>query len=133
MNFPKLTRYIWLPLVFIGTPALAENCKDPVSQSAMTQCAGEAFKKADLQLNKAYNAYRARLNASQQAKLKAAQLAWIKFRDLSCDFESSGVEGGSAYAMVRAGCFTSKTEARLKEIQKLSACEEGDLSCPAPK
>lgn len=133
MNVSKLKLTIWLPLMLAPGLAYALDCKNAATQSEMTQCAGESFKKADAQLNKTYNAYRARLNAGQQAKLKAAQLAWIKYRDLSCEFESSGAEGGSAYAMVRAGCFTDKTTTRLTELQELSVCQEGDLSCPAPK
>lgn len=53
------------------------------------------------------------------------------FKDLACQFESSGVEGGLAYSMVMASCLAEKTRQRNKEIETLNNCQEGDLSCPA--
>ena len=119
-----------LVLALLSASALAD-CNAPATQSEMTQCAGQAYPTADKKLNLAYNAYRARLSAEQKKKLTQAQLAWVKFRDLSCAFESSGAEGGSAYPMVRSGCLAAKTESRLKEIKALQECQEGDMSCPA--
>lgn len=109
------------------------DCSSAATQSEMTQCAGRAYTAADKKLNIAYNEYRKRLSEPQKKQLTQAQLAWIKYRDLSCAFESSGVEGGSAYPMVRSYCLAGKTESRLKEIGQLQDCEEGDMSCPAHK
>lgn len=121
-----------LTLALLSVSAWAD-CSAPVTQAEMTQCAGHAYSAADKKLNLAYNEYRARLSAGQKKQLTQAQLAWIKYRDLSCAFESSGVEGGSAYSMVRSDCLAAKTERRLKEIEALQGCGEGDLSCPARK
>jgi uncharacterized protein YecT (DUF1311 family) len=114
----------------MSTHAVAANCTDLKSQLKMTTCAGQEYASQDKQLNAAYSQYRSRLSTSQKKQLKDAQVARIKYRDLSCDFESSAVEGGSAHQMVRYGCFTEKTAARLREITKLIECKEGDLSCP---
>ena len=57
------------------------------------------------------------------------QLAWIKFKDLACQFETSGTEGGSVHAMVLAECLIEKTRHRNKELEALANCQEGDLSC----
>ena len=121
-----------LVLALLSASAWAD-CSAPSTQSEMTQCAGQAYSAADKKLNLAYNEYRARLNAGQKKKLTEAQLAWVKFRDLSCAFESSGAEGGSAYPMVRSTCLAGKTESRLKEIKALQEYREGDMSCPALK
>ncbi|MEV4780654.1 lysozyme inhibitor LprI family protein [Burkholderia sp. LMU1-1-1.1] len=121
-----------LALSLLSASAWAD-CSAPATQSEMTQCAGQAYSAADKKLNLAYNEYRNRLNAEQKKKLTQAQLAWVKFRDLSCAFESSGAEGGSAYPMVRSGCLAAKTESRLKEIKALQDCQEGEMSCPAHK
>lgn len=99
----------------------------------MNQCAGQDFEKADRRLNKKYTEYQTRLTREQKEQLRGTQLAWIKFRDKSCDFESSGVQGGSAYPMIRYGCLAEKTRARIKELEQLAACKEGDLGCPAWK
>ena len=109
------------------------DCNAPTNQTEMTQCAGQAYSAADKKLNLAYNEYRALLGGEQKKQLTQAQLAWVKFRDLSCAFESSGVEGGSAYPMVRSACLAAKTESRLADIKKLQECKEGDMSCPARK
>ena len=129
----KISRFLLAVLLPLMSASAWADCSAPATQSEMTQCAGQAYSAADKKLNLAYNEYRARLNAEQKKKLTQAQLAWVKFRDLSCAFESSGAEGGSAYPMVRSGCLAAKTESRLKEIEALQDCQEGDMSCPAHK
>ncbi|MYM42201.1 lysozyme inhibitor LprI family protein [Duganella qianjiadongensis] len=107
------------------------NCEAPKTQVEMTECARQDYAEQDRKLNIAYAEYRVRLRESQKKQLKDAQRAWIKFRDASCEFESSGVEGGSVYPMVRYLCLSEKTAIRLQEIKELSVCKEGNLSCPA--
>ena len=108
------------------------DCDNAMTQMEMNQCAAQAFERQDQQLNRVYNQYRAGLQPKDRQALKQVQLAWIKFRDLACAFESASVEGGSAYPMVLNGCLAQKTAARVKELEQLAICEEGDLSCPVP-
>jgi uncharacterized protein YecT (DUF1311 family) len=82
-------------------------------------------------INQTYNTVRAKLSPKQQQDFKAVQLAWIKFKDLDCKFQASGVAGGSAYPMIVSECLTAKTIQRNKELDYLLNCQEGDLSCPA--
>jgi uncharacterized protein YecT (DUF1311 family) len=117
----------------IDIKAYAAGCSDPSTQLEMNDCAGQKYEKANKELNKAYSEYRKRLSDTQKQLLKNTQLAWIKFRDLACEFESSGVDSGSARPMTRNFCLAEKTRVRLKEIKELASCEEGDLSCPALK
>ncbi|MDP3814670.1 lysozyme inhibitor LprI family protein [Pseudomonas sp.] len=77
-----------------------------------------------------YGEYRKGLDGAQKQQLKEVQLAWIKFRDLACAFESSSLEGGSAYSMQLNACLAQKTAARIKGLEQLASCEEGDLSWP---
>lgn len=116
-----------------ATPPTSTVCYAPRYQLDLNTCAAQARTRADQELNQVYAAYKKRLPPNQTQRLKQAQLAWIKFRDASCVFESSGVEGGSAHPMVYLGCLTAKTRDRIKALEALSACEEGDLSCPAPQ
>ena len=115
-----------------ATPPTSTACEAPRHQLGMNTCAAQARTWADQELNRVYVAYKKRLPPNQAQQLRQAQLAWIKFRDASCVFESSGVEGGSAHPMVYLGCLTAKTQDRIKALQALSECKEGDLSCPAP-
>lgn len=129
----KINSFVWPLLLSLLSASAWADCNAPATQSEMTQCAGQAYSVADKKLNLAYNEYRSRLSADQKKQLTQAQLAWVKFRDLSCAFQSSSAEGGGAYPMVRSGCLAAKTEDRLKEIKALQDCQEGDMSCPTLK
>ena len=59
--------------------AKQQPCANPQTQSAMNQCAMEEFKKADAEMNKVYQ--QLLLKTDRQEKLKAAQRAWVAFRD----------------------------------------------------
>jgi len=130
-------RYLKLPvsalISLLVTPHVwADDCANAMDQFTLNQCAAADYASQDKRLNQLYSDYRKRLEGEQKQQLKDVQLAWIKYRDLACAFESGAVEGGSAYPMVMNGCLSAKTSARADELEKLSACEEGDLSCPAP-
>lgn len=115
-----------------GTAASAK-CGDLPTQAEMNQCAAQAYAQADRELNELYKKYMARLSDEQQRQLRDAQLAWIRFRDLSCGFESAGVKGGSTYPFVLSSCLARMTRARVQQLGALANCKEGDLSCPAGK
>jgi len=108
------------------------DCNNAITQGDMNECAYRDLKREDQALNTAYNAYRTRLDAKQKEQLKNVQLAWIKYRDLACTYDSSGVEGGSVYPLIYAMCITRRTHQRLEEIKALANCGDGDLSCPTP-
>ena len=76
-----------------------------------------------------------RVPFGQRTLLRSAQTAWLQYRTAACDFEASGVRGGSAEPMVRMQCQSRMTRTRTAELRRHLACPEGDLSCvrPAPK
>ncbi|WP_445938718.1 lysozyme inhibitor LprI family protein [Pseudomonas sp.] len=121
-----------ISLGLLAVPAWADDCANAMDQFTLNQCAAADYAIQDKRLNQLYGDYRKRLDDGQKQQLKDVQLAWIMFRDLACAFESASVEGGSAYPMVMNGCLSAKTSSRADELEQLSACEEGDLSCPAP-
>jgi uncharacterized protein YecT (DUF1311 family) len=102
-------------------------------QLQMSEQAANSFKAASAELSKEVNIYRRRLAGQQLALFDRSQRAWVEYRRAACDFESSGVSGGSAQAMIQEACLENLTQERLKYIQRLSQCEEGDLSCPAAR
>lgn len=122
-----------LGLLAASFAAQAADCANPMDQATFNTCAAQEYSAADKRLNQVYNDYRQRLDARQKDRLKDAQQAWLHYRDLHCKFAASSVEGGSAYTMVFDGCLAEVTDARVKELKSLSACEEGDFDCPAPK
>jgi uncharacterized protein YecT (DUF1311 family) len=128
----KINTALAISLGLLAVPVWADNCANAMDQSSLNQCAAAEYATQDQRLNQLYGDYRKRLDDGQKQQLKQVQLAWIKFRDLACAFESASVEGGSAYSMVLNGCLAQKTAARAKELEQLSVCTEGDLSCPMP-
>ncbi|MBO6718360.1 MAG: DUF1311 domain-containing protein [Rhizobiaceae bacterium] len=110
--------------------ALAQDCEAPETQAEMNACAGIAYEEADAALNATYAEVRARLDDAGREQLVSTQRAWIAFRDAECTFRSRGVEGGTIYPTIYAGCLTELTEQRTADFQTMLECPEGDLSCP---
>jgi uncharacterized protein YecT (DUF1311 family) len=94
------------------------NCNDStnLNQSQMNQCAYLFYQTEDKKLNQAYKKVVATLEASRKQKLVTAQQNWIKFRDTSCDFERSEVEGGSMSPVIYYGCMQQLTKVRTQEL-----------------
>src|SRR5262245_54003310 len=94
----------------------ADPCAQEGNQMQLTDCAQQRYEKADARLNKAYKPLLAGLDPEHQVKLKAAQKAWIAFRDAECDLEASEALHGSMEGQVLFMCLEAATEARIKEL-----------------
>jgi len=86
------------------------------TQQEMNRQAAADYKRADAKLNASYKRLMAELPKARQAKLKKAQIAWLKFRDAESEFFGSEMEGGSAEPMLVSGAMASLTEARTKAL-----------------
>jgi uncharacterized protein YecT (DUF1311 family) len=119
----------------LPTPALSQECdRNDQSQAGMNICAGADYNASDARLNAGYGEIMKRLSDDADARklLQGSQRAWIAFRDAECKFSSSGVEGGSIYPIVHAGCLQALTDARVEQLGAYLKCDEGDTSCPVP-
>lgn len=96
-----------------------DPCPGSNTQFELNSCAARARDKADAELNKVYRELTKEAGATERAKLRAAQLAWIKFRDAHCDFKSVGNKGGSIYPMVFSFCLASVTNERVKQLREI--------------
>lgn len=96
------------------------NCDDAanLNQQQMNRCAEMFYQEEDKQLNQVYRELLPKLGESRRKKLIAAQQVWIKFRDASCDFERSAVEGGTLAPTIYYGCLGRNTQARTKELKR---------------
>lgn len=94
-------------------------CPDAMTQHAMNRCAAQEFQKADAELNKIYRELTRDAGTAEKAKLRAAQLAWIKFRDAHCDYEAFGNTGGSIYPMVHGFCRARVTRERTNQFREI--------------
>ena len=109
------------------------NCKSQdLNQMQLDQCAGIDFTAADAKLNTLYKQMMSKYDAANGAKLKAAERAWLAYRDAECDYETNGTAGGTINPMMDTMCRTEKTNARIKELNAQLHCAEGDMSCNAP-
>jgi uncharacterized protein YecT (DUF1311 family) len=105
----------------LAAPAAAQqlDCSDrsSLTQIDLTQCAQQEHAFWDDILNNAYQQVIARSDAVQEENLRAAQRAWITFRDLTCEMESAVYEGGSIQPMIRLGCLSRLTERRARDLE----------------
>jgi uncharacterized protein YecT (DUF1311 family) len=97
-----------------------QPCANAVTQAEMNRCAFDEYQKADAELNRIYPQVMSKLGAEHKEKLKAAQIAWIKFRDAHCECEAAVVEGGSMEPLLRATCLEQTTRDRTKQLLKLA-------------
>src|ERR1051325_10300422 len=78
-------------LLSVTAPVIPQAQRDPCKGDTtyeMKQCSGTKYKQADAELNKVYQQLLSKLDdEGHKASLKAAQLAWLKYRDTNCDFE----------------------------------------------
>lgn len=98
---------------------LEDPCPGSNTQFELNQCAARARDRADAELNKVYGQLMKAAGTTERVKLRAAQLAWIKFRDTHCDYESVGNKGGSIYPMVVSFCLAKVTDDRVKQLQEI--------------
>ena len=61
----------------------------------LNACAGAAYERADAAMNGAYAKLMKQIGPKTRDGLRAAQKAWLPFRNASCALEAMGVEGGS--------------------------------------
>lgn len=96
-----------------------DPCPGSNTQFELNRCAARARDRADAELNKVYRELMKDAGATERAKLRAAQLAWIKFRDAHCDYTSVGNKGGSIYPMVYSFCLAKVTTERGKQLREI--------------
>ncbi|MBJ3777913.1 lysozyme inhibitor LprI family protein [Acuticoccus mangrovi] len=120
--------------VGFATAAAAEGCGDDATQADLNECAAKAYEAADDARDAKYQAILARLASDSDAAalLRAAEEAWVAYRDAECTFATSAVSGGSIYPLVWAECLTGLTKARTETLDAYLSCEEGDTACPVP-
>jgi uncharacterized protein YecT (DUF1311 family) len=106
---------------------------DNADQSELSACAGKGFKDDDAELNRVYQQVLANFAKDRVfiGKLKAAQRAWITFRDAQLEAlypEADKSAYGSAYPMCYMNEKASLTRERTKQLRAwLDDQAEGDV------
>ena len=82
----------------------------------MLDCIAAETKHQDIRLNNAYKNVIGLIPPQRQKQLQETQRAWIKYRDLNCDFYADPNSGTSAILNSNS-CFLDTTASRVKELE----------------
>jgi len=115
-SFLTVFTALFMALLIPGAAGAQDKIPRAETQSGMNEAAGKDYAKADAEMTRAYKKLIAGLEVETQAKLRAAQRQWLKFRDAEAEFRSMKVRGGSIYPMVYARNLTALTQVRTKEL-----------------
>jgi uncharacterized protein YecT (DUF1311 family) len=118
-----------------ASPSSADDkCMDNAqSQAAMNECASNSLSAADKELNQVYQQVLRKYakDAAFVGKLKAAQKAWLAFRDaeLAARFPDNDTTNyGTVYPMCANNELEAMTRKRTEELRAwLKGAEEGDV------
>ena len=111
---------VFSSLITISSQSNAsDNCNNLKTQLEMNACAANEYQRDDAKLNEYYKELAEKLGPSEKERLKAAQRAWIKFRDLQCELEASRYEGGSIRPLVRSSCLAQVTKQRNEDLRRM--------------
>ncbi|MGV8986649.1 MAG: lysozyme inhibitor LprI family protein [Cypionkella sp.] len=115
----------------LGAQAQDVDCTTAEFQVEMTYCAEQDWKAADVRLNDAYKVaisamkdIDANLDSGDrgaEAALRAAQRAWIIYRDQTCAAEGWSAHGGSLEPMFIYACRARVTASRADEMENMAA------------
>lgn len=90
------------------------------SMREMNECLALAYLESDKQLNKIYHRLRGELLNPEA--LARAQLAWVRFRDLHCEFHVPKDSVGSDVPYSRNSCLIDLTEKRILDLKQIVPC-----------
>ena len=110
-------------------PEPVDCSKTPGTQSDLNACAFQDFEQATAAYSSTYKTLSQSVGNKQRQLLRQVQTEWLQYRVKACEFEKSGIEGGSAAPMINWQCQARMTRERTAELQRFLDCQEGDLSC----
>lgn len=112
----------------------SDPCPLATTDEARTNCWEDLATKADANLNAVYHQLQASMRAQigedgnlkefrerSLEKLKAAQLAWSRYRDAQCDADEQQYEGGTIAPSIKFGCLKELSDRRAEELRKTYA------------
>ena len=107
---PTFSRFVVAISAMVGLTMSASaafaDCPG-ADQQEMNHCVAAEYQKADSELTKIYS------KLDKTPELRAAERAWIAYRDAECAFESASNRGGSLEPMIQMGCMTTMTKQRI--------------------
>ncbi len=93
------------------------NCLRPDSGIAERRCARLAYEQADRELNAVWKEVISGLTGNEKERLIDRQLAWIEYRDSTCDKETQVNRRGSGYRVFLNNCLRRITIERTEVLR----------------
>lgn len=137
INFRQLSAALFAATCVITatTPLSAEQipalCNDKANQTEMTQCASEALRKADAEMESALKELLAAIDTDDRKFVTEAQDTWTTYRDKECIARIGGSpnRGGTIWPMLHMECRAGLATLRTKDLKEQAACPGGRLDC----
>lgn len=85
---------------------------------ALKACDDHEIVARERALNLVYQQLLPVLDSARRTRLRAAQRAWIAFRDAECGFRWSAEVGGTDAALIATGCRIALTGSRTDDLRK---------------
>lgn len=121
-------KYIYLTLAALISSSFAKA--DSSSELINYEKIKNAYSKADAELNFVYKQQMQEYkkegaefygqSESRDIYLKKSQLAWIKMRDASCDYETYESKTGTAFSSIYEKCLLDKTNERIEYLKQFN-------------
>ncbi len=118
IKFPRNRPVTLLGLIafaFVGGVLVQRT--EAQSTSEMRAIAAADYKKIDNELNVVYQKIIKSSNSRSAANLRAAQRAWITFRDAEAKYKCTDSEGGSMYPIDYNYALTNLTKQRIQQLR----------------
>ncbi|WP_176806666.1 lysozyme inhibitor LprI family protein [Alloyangia pacifica] len=110
---------IFASAVLIQADPARAACSDATTTVEMRECRSHEYEAADAELNAVYGQLKAMASDAVMAQVRAAQRAWIPFRDAACLAEAAPYEGGSIQPLIHVSCLTRLTQRRSEDLRTL--------------
>jgi uncharacterized protein YecT (DUF1311 family) len=104
--------------IFFGFSAttIAQQKCDSIIKEDLMSCTNSAFIKSDQVLNEQYNILMIEIPAGKKSELKSAQLAWITFKENTCEVAYDSTSPGLEAPIEKLACLSELSSARLDEL-----------------
>lgn len=104
-----------------GHPEFRSECANANTQLEMNQCSEKEHQEADGMLSALYRQIAAELSRGKDptalVKLRTAESAWRRYRDLHCEAARNQFKGASMSAMIWSDCMTGVTLNRIQDLK----------------
>ena len=103
-----------------GAAAQEFDCARDQTQIALNWCAGEAWGRADDELNRLWQILKPRADAQGWGdRLLGEQRAWLRARDSRCEGERDQYAGGSIAPLIYFNCMEEMTLRRNEDFRRM--------------